>query len=140
MIVEAEKTARVKDFNKLLEGAISSEMEADKIVRLDYVFFKTGSAELDAMSEFELDNVAEQLNKYPEIQVELSGHTDNVGDSQSNRELSEQRAQTVFDYLVNKGVDAGRLNAKGYGDSLPIETNDTAEGRKLNRRTELKVL
>ena len=140
MIVEAEKAARVQDFNKLLEGAISAEIEADKIVRLDYVFFKTGSAELDAMSEFELDNVAEQLNKYPEIQVELSGHTDNVGDPQNNRDLSEQRAQTVFDYLINKGVDAGRLSAAGYGESQPIESNDTAEGRKVNRRTELKVL
>lgn len=140
IIVDAEKTYRVGQFNRLLEAAISSEVAEDKVIRLDYVFFQTGSARLDDKSMFELDNVAEQLNKYPDISIELSGHTDNVGDSEANMSLSQERAQTVLNYLTRKGVSAERLSAAGYGDTAPIDSNDTDKGRQMNRRTELKVL
>lgn len=140
MIVDAEKNYRIAEFNNLLKAAIDSEVEADKIIRLDYVFFNTGSAVLDDKSMFELDNVAEQLKKYPDVAVELSGHTDNVGDPESNLALSKSRAQVVMDYLLRKGVNADRLSNEGYGQDSPMDTNDTAEGRANNRRTELKVL
>lgn len=140
MIVDAEKNVRIAQFNNLLENAISSEVASDKVIRLEYVFFKTGSAQLDEKSMFELDNVAEQLNKYPEVNVELAGHTDNVGDPDNNLSLSQERAQVVLSYLTNKGVSSERLSSKGYGESNPIESNDSEEGRATNRRTELIVL
>lgn len=140
VILDAEKEIRVKQFNQLLENAIGAEDEADKIIRLEYVFFETGSAQLDDKSMFELDNVAAQLQKYPEVNVELSGHTDNTGDPEANLSLSQARAETVRTYLLNKGVNEERLVALGYGQNLPIDSNDTDEGRAANRRTELKVL
>ena len=87
-----------------------------------------------------LDGVASILMKNPEMEVEVQGHTDNKGTAEYNQWLSEKRAQKVKDYLVSKGVDPSRLEAKGYGFTQPVASNDTAEGRAQNRRVELKRL
>jgi OOP family OmpA-OmpF porin len=87
-----------------------------------------------------LDGVASILMKNPEMEVEVQGHTDNKGTAEYNQWLSEKRAQRVKDYLVSKGVDPSRLEAKGYGFTQPMASNDTAEGRAQNRRVELKRL
>ena len=80
------------------------------------------------------------LQKYPQLKVEVAGHTDAVGTDQYNQGLSERRAATVYNYLTNAGIDASRLvGPNGFGESRPIDTNDTAEGRAKNRRTELYV-
>ena len=87
-----------------------------------------------------LDQAVDALKRYPDIKVELDGHTDSVGTDQYNQGLSERRAQIVADYLTSHGIDAGRITAvKGFGESQPIDTNSTKEGRARNRRTELKV-
>ena len=87
-----------------------------------------------------LDQAVDALKRYPEIKVELDGHTDSVGTDQYNQGLSERRAQIVSDYLTSHGIDASRITAvKGFGESQPIDTNSTKEGRARNRRTELKV-
>lgn len=87
-----------------------------------------------------LNEAIDILKKYPQLRVEVAGHTDAVGTDAYNQGLSERRARTVFDYLTSNGVDASRLNGPtGYGESRPIDTNDTAEGRAKNRRTELNV-
>ncbi|WP_300617893.1 OmpA family protein [Dokdonella sp.] len=87
-----------------------------------------------------LDQAIDALNRYPEIKVELDGHTDSVGTDQYNQGLSERRAQIVADYLTSHGVDSSRIVAvKGFGESQPIDTNATKEGRARNRRTEIKV-
>jgi outer membrane protein OmpA-like peptidoglycan-associated protein len=87
-----------------------------------------------------LDEVAIILEKNPEMEVEVQGHTDNTGSAKYNQWLSEKRAQRVKDYLVGKGVDPSRLEAKGYGLTLPVASNATEEGRAQNRRVELKRL
>ncbi len=74
------------------------------------------------------------------MKCELSGHTDGKGSVAYNQKLSEQRAQAVYDYLVKAGVSSDNLTWKGYGKSEPIATNDTAEGRQLNRRVELRLI
>ena len=74
------------------------------------------------------------------MNVELAGHTDNTGDAKTNLDLSNKRAMAVKDYLVNRGIDAARLKAAGYGQTKPIDTNETDAGRQNNRRTELKIL
>jgi OOP family OmpA-OmpF porin len=87
-----------------------------------------------------LDQAVDALKRYPDIKVELDGHTDSIGTDQYNQGLSERRAQIVSDYLTSHGVDASRITAvKGFGESAPIDTNSTKEGRARNRRTELKV-
>lgn len=87
-----------------------------------------------------LDQAIDALNRYPEIKVELDGHTDSIGTEQYNQGLSERRAQIVADYLTAHGISADRITAvKGFGETQPIDTNSTKEGRARNRRTELKV-
>ncbi len=87
-----------------------------------------------------LDQAVDALNRYPAIKVELDGHTDSVGTDAYNQGLSERRAQIVSDYLTAHGVDASRITAvKGFGETAPIDTNATKEGRARNRRTEVKV-
>ncbi len=87
-----------------------------------------------------LSEAAEILKRYPDLRVEVAGHTDSVGTDAYNQKLSERRATAVYEYLTSNGVDAGRLvGPVGYGESRPIDTNDTKEGRARNRRTELNV-
>ncbi|HMR43832.1 MAG TPA: OmpA family protein [Saprospiraceae bacterium] len=122
------------------EKALSAENPAVKILKLSYVFFKTGSAQLETDSKYQLDEIASILSKADTISLELAGHTDNTGDSNSNQTLSQTRAESVYAYLIGKGVSASRLRAVGYGQNKPIDTNDTEEGRANNRRTELRIL
>ncbi|MEO5622444.1 MAG: OmpA family protein [Dokdonella sp.] len=87
-----------------------------------------------------LDQAIDALKRYPEIKVELDGHTDSIGTDAYNQKLSERRAQIVSDYLTSHGIDSSRITAvKGFGETQPIDTNATKEGRARNRRTELKV-
>lgn len=109
-------------------------------IALRNVFFNTASYELLSASDVEIDKLARLLYLNPGLRIELGGHTDNVGNDAANQKLSEQRAQAVRERLIAKGVEAGRLTAKGYGRSKPVATNDTEEGRALNRRTEITVL
>jgi outer membrane protein OmpA-like peptidoglycan-associated protein len=103
---------------------------------LDGVNFRTGSAELTEDSYTKLDEVYEQLEKYSDRRYEISGHTDNQGSDRINIKLSLDRANTVREYLINRGIDPGRLVAKGYGATRPKADNKTAAGRAINRRIE----
>jgi outer membrane protein OmpA-like peptidoglycan-associated protein len=76
----------------------------------------------------------------PKIIVEISSHTDDIGTAQSNMKLSKQRASEIIHYLVGLGIDKKRLRSKGYGETLPIASNETPEGRSKNRRTEFRVV
>ena len=104
---------------------------------LKNVLFETGAAVLLPASFPELDATADYLLRTPGIKLEVSGHTDNVGNAEQNVMLSEKRAKAVMDYLVSKSVDPGRISNKGYGSQKPIADNTTDEGRKQNRRVEL---
>ena len=79
------------------------------------------------------------MNEFPKATFVVEGHTDSTGSAKTNERLSAARANAVKDYLVKNGVDASRLDAKGYGPSQPIDTNDTRAGRANNRRVEIKV-
>jgi outer membrane protein OmpA-like peptidoglycan-associated protein len=92
-------------------------------------------------SLFILDNFVKYLQDNPSIKIEIHGHTDNAGGSRANRKLSEKRAKTVRDYLVFQGINPNRIVAyKGFGESKPIASNRTAEGRAKNRRTEFLIV
>ena len=107
---------------------------------LNNVFFETNKWDLKPESMTELNQLAELLKTNPTKKVEISGHTDNVGNDASNQTLSDNRAASVVSYLISKGVNAAQLSSKGYGESKPVASNDTEEGRAKNRRTEFKIL
>lgn len=102
--------------------------------------FETGKAYLKEESYKVIDELVAYLNRKDDERIELGGHTDNVGNAKSNQILSEARANTVREYLLDKGIDPSRVTAKGYGLSMPIASNNTAAGRAQNRRTEVKIL
>lgn len=107
---------------------------------LKNVFYDFGKATLRPESVTELDVLYGVLLQYPEIKIEISGHTDNVGSDDYNKKLSAARAKTVVDYLIKKGIPALRLKSAGYGKERPVATNDNEEGRQQNRRTEFEIL
>ncbi len=102
--------------------------------------FDTGKATIRPESFARLDSVVEFMAHKKSARVEISGHTDNVGDAKANKALSEKRAQACRNYIVSKGIDKRRLDAVGFGDEHPIAPNDTEEGRQKNRRIEAKEL
>ena len=103
-------------------------------VTLEGVTFETDSANLTETSRPVLDKVAAAMSKYPRLKVEVQGHTDSSGADAHNMKLSQQRADSVRDYLISHGVAADRMTTKGYGETEPIADNSSEEGRAQNRR------
>jgi outer membrane protein OmpA-like peptidoglycan-associated protein len=101
--------------------------------------FDSGSRNLAPGALSRLDSVAATLNRYPDADVVVKGHTDAQGAEEANLRLSEDRAQMVKNHLIDKGVAGGRIQAIGFGESLPVATNATPEGRAMNRRVEIEL-
>lgn len=139
-VLDVEVTKRAEEFSADMKKAVESTTATDKTLQLKYISFETGSATLTANSKYELDNLVTALNAYPSVNIEVAGHTDNTGDAAQNMELSAARANAVVKYLTDRGIGAGRLHAKGYGDTKPLAPNDTPENRAKNRRTEFTIL
>lgn len=104
------------------------------------ILFDTGKSTIKAQSQAVLADIIKILNEYPTAKFTVEGHTDSVGSDASNQTLSESRALAVKDYLTKNGVDEFRLSSKGYGESKPIDTNNTAKGRANNRRVEINLV
>ncbi len=117
-----------------------SPLTAGSTIALRNIFFNTASYDLLPASNAELDKLVRLLTANPTLRIELGGHTDNVGADAANMTLSDQRAKAVRDFVIAQGIDAGRITAKGYGETKPMATNDSEEGRAQNRRTEVMVL
>lgn len=111
-----------------------------KSIRLDNIGFETGKATLTPESKKELDELADMLTDYPNMRIEVAGHTDDVGSDASNRTLSQDRAKSVVDFLRNRKVEEERISWKGYGESKPMVPNDSDAHRAMNRRVEFTVL
>jgi outer membrane protein OmpA-like peptidoglycan-associated protein len=114
---------------------LAQEIKATLI--LEGVNFETDKADLDPLSAAILDGVAESLLAWPDVRIEVGGHTDSTGSAEWNRTLSQARAGTVRQYLIDNGVAANRITAKGYGPDRPIADNTTEDGKAKNRRVEL---
>mgnify|MGYP000241439709 CR=1 FL=1 len=120
---------------------VQAVIKGQKIVILDRVYFVTGEATIIDRSFKVLDAVAQTLVDNPQIlKVQVDGHTDSRGGDDFNQGLSERRAAAVMKYLVNKRVDPDRLQSRGFGESKPVDTNDTEEGMQNNRRVEFNIL
>ena len=111
-----------------------------KAIVLKNIFFETGSAKLKIESTSELNRLKAMLEENMNLKIQINGHTDNIGNDTDNMSLSLNRAKSVYDYLVKEKIDANRLIFKGFGKNIPIETNDTTEGKQANRRTEFQVI
>ncbi len=111
--------------------------EVGGVLILEGVNFATGSAELTPTSSVTLDKVAESLNAWPDVTIEVGGHTDSSGNDAANKKLSQDRADAVRQYLIGKGVAGTRITAVGYGEEKPIADNATKDGKAKNRRVEL---
>lgn len=109
-------------------------------ITLENIFYEVNSYELQAQSKVELDGLVSFMEENKDVRILIGGHTDNVGSEAYNQELSENRAKSVYNYLVNHGISADRLQYKGFGLNQPVASNDTEEGRAKNRRTEITIL
>ncbi len=109
-------------------------------VVLQNIFFATNKFDLQDESRTELQKLIDFLTQNPKLKIEVSGHTDNKGTMQANQVLSENRARSVYQYLIANGISADRLSFKGFGQTQPIASNDTEDGRSQNRRTEFKIV
>ena len=115
-------------------------IEVGSKVVLQNIFFATNKFDLQDESRTELQKLIDFLTQNPKLKIEVSGHTDNKGTMQANQVLSENRARSVYQYLIANGISADRLSFKGFGQTQPIASNDTEDGRSQNRRTEFKIV
>ena len=104
------------------------------------MFFATNKTRILSISEQSLQDLFMYLERNPEVRIRIIGHTDNIGKDAANQKLSEGRAKAVRDDLIERGVAPERIQAEGRGESQPIDTNDTEEGRQNNRRVEIEIL
>jgi outer membrane protein OmpA-like peptidoglycan-associated protein len=142
-----DDSARIADLKRKIEMERSKRSDAEKqllstgMLLLDAVYFQSGKSQISINSFPYLNIIGKMLTKYPKLQIEVSGHTDNTGKYDRNIVLSQARAESVRRYLIQVAPDLlTRINARGYGPTQPKAANTTKEGRKLNRRTELQVL
>ncbi len=124
----------------LFTFSVEITYEPSRIFTLENVYFEFGKSVLMPESFTSLNELVELLKAQPAMEIEISGHTDNVGSSASNIKLSQDRAEAVRNYLIRSGISGKRIVAVGYGDTKPVASNNTDEGRSLNRRTEVKIL
>jgi outer membrane protein OmpA-like peptidoglycan-associated protein len=129
-----------EDKNPFSLTALLQPIEVGNKVILKNIFFDTNKADIKDQSKPELRKLIDFLSLNPTVRIEVSGHTDNVGGNQFNQTLSENRAKAVQQYLIANGINAGRLTAKGYGETEPVASNDNDEDRSRNRRTEFKII
>jgi outer membrane protein OmpA-like peptidoglycan-associated protein len=125
---------------KSIDSLKNLNPEVGMVIRLNNILFEFNKDILKAISFKELDKAVRLMKAYPYISIELSAHTDNVGSPAYNISLSNDRATAAAEYLFHKGIDRSRVIAKGYGESQPVTSNNTDEGRRLNRRVELKII
>jgi outer membrane protein OmpA-like peptidoglycan-associated protein len=114
--------------------------KAGTTIILRNIFFDFDKATLRPESKTELERVYTILTENPRMKARIAGHTDNIGSEEYNQRLSEARAKAVYEYLISRGISADRLSYIGYGESRPIDTNETSEGRQNNRRVELEII
>ncbi len=132
--------SEIRDFKPITLDIDLEKVTEGTVAVLHNIFFDVDKFELKEKSRTELQKISRFLTENPALRVEISGHTDNVGAAAYNKQLSEKRAQSVYEYLVTSGIDSKRLITKGYGPERPVSTNETEDGRQANRRIEFKII
>ena len=132
--------SEVKNYEPIVLNIDLDKTRRGTIAILENIFFDVDKYDLKEKSITELQKITRFLSENPEVKVEISGHTDNSGSAPYNKQLSEKRAHSVYDYLINQGLTPDRLTTKGYGSDKPIADNNTEPGRQKNRRIEFKIM
>jgi outer membrane protein OmpA-like peptidoglycan-associated protein len=133
----ARREAQVQELQAQMNALNARKTERGMVVTLGDVLFSTGQSRLQGDGDRTMDKLAEFLRRYPQRTAAIEGYTDSVGSESSNQALSDRRANAVMDALVGLGVPGNRLRSRGFGEARPVASNDTAEGRQMNRRVEL---
>jgi OOP family OmpA-OmpF porin len=133
-------TIEMPDAMGMIQFDLTLQYEPSKTYVLKDLLFDTGKSTIQPNSYKSVNDLAELLLNRKTMVVEISGHTDNVGNPADNMKLSQDRANTVRNYLIKKGVEPNRVTAVGYGDTKPVADNTTPKGRQMNRRTEVKII
>lgn len=131
---------QAQELQQQIPGATVERVGEGIVVEFtDGVLFATNSTELNNAAFRSMDNLVEVLNRYPDTDLEVDGHTDSRGTAEYNNTLSQRRAETVTTYLASKGISRRRMTARGFGFTVPKATNETVEGRAANRRVEFQI-
>lgn len=120
--------------------SVEELQKTGKAIKIENIFFDSGKFDLKEESHEALNLLYRFMHANPEVKVEISAHTDNIGSEHYNFDLSEKRAASVVNYLIQIGIEPNRIISKGYGETMPVASNDTEEGRALNRRVEFKLI
>lgn len=139
-ISENLELTSVNQYKEITKDLYLVPIEVGETVRLNNIFFDSGKYDILPPSFPELKRLIQLLQTQPDISIEIAGHTDNVGSDEANLNLSRNRAQAVVNYVVENGIDASRIRAKGYGETKPVAENSTDEGRQQNRRVEFTIM
>jgi outer membrane protein OmpA-like peptidoglycan-associated protein len=131
---------QVTEYQEVDRDLFLVPIETGKTVVLNNIFFSPSKSELTKDSEPELNRVVKFMNEHPTVKIEVRGHTNNSCTEDWCIKLSTMRAKSVYDWLVSHGVQATRMRYKGYGSTVPRFPNDTAEGKRLNRRVEFQIV
>jgi OOP family OmpA-OmpF porin len=137
---ESLDLTNLESYSEIKKDLYLFPIEKGQKLRLNNIFFESGSAILKPESYPELNRIIHFIQKNANLEIEILGHTDNIGDDDSNLLLSKNRAKSVMEYLVKNKINANQIQYTGYGENQPIESNDTEEGRSKNRRVEIKIL
>lgn len=129
-----------EEITPVIKDIMLQPIELGLTVRLKNIYFDFDKTTLKSESFVELNKVVDFLKQNASISIQIEGHTDSKGSDDYNLNLSQGRSQSVVDYLISQGIDASRLSAQGFGESTPIDTNDTDAGRANNRRVEFRVV
>lgn len=135
----AMSAREAEELQRQIDTLEAEATERGLVLTLGDVLFATGSAEIQGGTNQNLEKLVNFLKQYPDRQVLIEGHTDNVGSATFNQTLSRQRAESVRRFLVNRGIESSRLSVSGYGYERPVASNDTATGRQQNRRVEVVI-
>jgi OmpA-OmpF porin, OOP family len=130
----------VKEYKEIKKDLYLVPFEVGETIRINNLFFETAKAEIKSESFPELHRLLEFLVAQPAVSIQINGHTDNVGADASNNALSQSRANAVKEYMVKNKIDAARILVKGFGKTKPVASNDTEEGKQMNRRVEFVIL
>ena len=136
---------QIKELKESTAGSGVDVTEADNgqsiLVNLpEGVTFDVGSYTLKPQFRMTLDNIAQSMTQYPDSLIDIYGHTDSTGSDAFNQTLSENRAQTAANYLATRGVSGARIRSQGFGKTMPVADNATEDGRRRNRRVEIKIV
>jgi outer membrane protein OmpA-like peptidoglycan-associated protein len=127
-------------YTEITRDLYLAPIEVGQSVRLNNIFFEYDKSEILGGSVYELDRLVKIMKENPGIVIQIRGHTDNLGTEAYNQKLSEDRARAVYTYILSKNIGNDRVSSVGFGESRPLASNDTEEGRALNRRVEFVIV